>query len=103
MVVFEPNESFGVFPNEALLYFLADRPQPTHFPLAIFAITRQQREQLIADLERTRPRWTVIYHDAATDDGIPYDVAMPEIVAYLNANYEIETNIGAFDLMRRKN
>ena len=37
------------------------------------------------------------------DDGIPYDVAMPEIVAYLNANYEIETNIGAFDLMRRKN
>jgi len=37
------------------------------------------------------------------DEGIPYDVAMPEIVAYLNANNEIETNIGAFDLMRRKN
>jgi len=97
-----PNEPFWVFPNEALLYFLADRPQPTHFPLAIFAITREQREQLIADLERTRPRWAIFYRDAPDDDGIPYTVAMPEIVAYVNANYEIETNIGAFALMRRR-
>lgn len=97
-----PNEPFWVFPNEALLYFLADRPQPTHFPLTIFAVTREQRDQLIADLERTRPRWAVVYPDAPDDDGIPYTVAMPEIVAYLNTNYEIETNIGAFVLFRRK-
>ena len=97
-----PDEPFWVFPNEALLYFLADRPQPTRFPLAIFAITRQQRDQLIADLERTRPRWAVVYHDAPDDDGIPYTIAMPEVVAYLNTNYEIETNIGAFALFRRK-
>ena len=97
-----PNEPFWVFPNEALLYFLADRPQPTHFPLAIFAITREQREQLIADLERTRPRWAVFYRDAPNDDGIPYTVAMPEIVAYVNANYEVEMNIGAFALLRRR-
>jgi hypothetical protein len=96
-----PNEPFWVFPNEALLYFLADRPQPTHFPLAIFAVTRKQREQLIADLERTRPRWAIIYLDAPTSDGIPYNVALPEVVAYLNANYEIESDIGAFVLMRR--
>jgi hypothetical protein len=96
-----PNEPFWVFPNEALLYFLADRPQPTHFPLAIFAVTRKQREQLIADLERTRPRWAIIYLDAPTSDGIPYNIALPEVVAYLNANYEIESDIGAFVLMRR--
>ena len=97
-----PNEPFWVFPNEALLYFLADRPQPTRFPLAIFAVTRQQRDQLIADLERTRPRWAIVYRDAPDDDGIPYTVAMPEVVAYLNTNYEIETNIGAFALFHRK-
>jgi hypothetical protein len=98
-----PNEPFWVFPNEALLYFLADRPQPTHFPLVIFAITRIQREQLIADLERTRPRWAIVYRDAAEDDGIPSTIARPEVVAYLNAHYEVDSTIGAFALMRRTN
>jgi hypothetical protein len=97
------NEPFWVFPNEALLYFLADRPQPTHFPLALFAVTRAQREQLVAELERTRPRWAVLYRghlDVA--DGIPYPVVLPEVVPYLLANYEIEGNFGGFILLRRK-
>ena len=98
-----PNEPFWVFPNEALLYFLADRPQPTHFPLTIFAVTREQRDELIADLERTRPRWAIVYRDAVDSDGIPYSVALPEVVAYLNANYELESDIGAFALMHSKN
>ena len=98
-----PNEPFWVFPNEALLYFLADRPQPTHFPLTIFAVTREQREELVADLERTRPRWAIVYRDAVDSDGIPYSVVLPEVVAYLNANYELESDIGAFALMYRKN
>jgi len=97
-----PDEPIWIFPNEALLYFLADRPQPTHFPLAIFAITRDQREELIGDLERTRPRWAVVYRDAARLDRVPYFVALPEVIAYLDANYEFERNIGAFILMRRK-
>jgi hypothetical protein len=97
-----PNEPFWVFPNEALLYFLADRPQPTHFPLVIFAITREQREELIADLERTKPRWAIVYRDAVNDDGIPSDVSRPEIVAYLRLNYEFDSDIGAFSLMRRR-
>jgi hypothetical protein len=98
-----PNEPFWVFPNEALLYFLADRPQPTHFPLTIFAVTREQRQQLVSDLERTRPRWAVVYRDAPLHDRVPYSEALPEVIAYLNANYEFESNFGAFALMRRKN
>ena len=97
-----PNESFWVFPNEALLYFLADRPQPTQFPLALFAVTRAQRLHLIAELERARPRWAVVYLHAPEVDGIPYSVALPEVVAYLAANYAPESNIGAFALLRRK-
>jgi hypothetical protein len=43
-----------------------------------------------------------VYRDAPGDDGIPYPVALPEVVAYLEANYEVESNIGAFALMRRR-
>ena len=98
-----PDEPIWVFPNEAMLYFLADRPQPTHFPDALFAVTRAQREQLVADLERARPRWAIVYRDAPEVDNIPYAVALPEVVAYLNANYEAESEIGYFILMRRTN
>jgi hypothetical protein len=96
------DEPFWVFPNEALLYFLVDRPQPTHFPLAVFAITRAQRWELVEQLERAHPRYAVVYRNAWAVDGIPYDVALPEVVAYLRAHYEVETNIGAFTVLRRK-
>jgi hypothetical protein len=97
-----PGEAFWVFPNEALLYFLADRPGPTRFPLATFAVTREQRRQLIAELEGSRPRYAVVFRYAAEVDAIPYDVALPEIVEYLQASYELEGNFGAFALLRRK-
>lgn len=97
-----PDEPVWIFPNEALLYFLADRPQPTHFPLAIFAVTRGQREELIADLERARPRWAVVFPYAPLHDRVPFSEALPEVIAYLNANYEFDRNIGAFVLLHRK-
>jgi hypothetical protein len=96
------NESFWVFPNEALLYFLADRPQPTRFPFAVFAVTRAQRQELLDQLERSHPRYTVVYRHAWAIDGIPYKVALPEVVAYLIAHYEFEMNVGAFTLLRWK-
>jgi hypothetical protein len=97
-----PNEPIWVFPGEALLYFLADRPQPTRFPQVVFAVTQAQRQELVADLERNHPRWTVIYKDAPELEGIPYSVAVPEVVEYLQAHYELEIDIGSFELLRRK-
>lgn len=96
------NEPIWVFPSEALLYFLADRPQPTQFPLAIFAVTRNQRRELIAELQRAKPGWAVVYPDASLHDRIPYAEAMPEVIEYLNSNYELDRNVGPFLLLRRK-
>ena len=96
------NEAIWVFPSEALLYFLADRPQATRFPLAIFAVTRDQRHELIAELQHTQPRWAVVYPDASLHDRIPYSEAMPEVIEYLEKNYEFDNRVGAFLLLRRK-
>jgi hypothetical protein len=91
-----------VFPNEALLYFLADRPQATTYPLALFAVTREQRLDLVAQLERTKPRYAVMLRQAPSVDEIPYAVALPEPIIYLVRNYEPAGNFGAFVLLRRK-
>jgi hypothetical protein len=97
------DEAFWVFPNEALLYFLADRPQPTRYPLGLFAVTREQRRQLVSELERSRPRYAVVYLYAPRVDNIPYELALPELMAYLTTRYEFEDNFGSFALWRRKN
>jgi hypothetical protein len=97
-----PDEPIWIFPNEALLYFLADRPQPTRFPLALFAVTRAQRLELVDELERSRPRWAVVCRYAPVVDEIAYDVALPEVLEYLRSRYELEGNFGAFALLRRK-
>jgi hypothetical protein len=97
-----PDESFWAYPNEALLYFLADRPQPTRYPLVVFAVTRAQRGELVAELERARPRYAVLHLEAPAPDGITYDIAAPEVIAYLGAHYAIEERFGGFALLRRK-
>jgi hypothetical protein len=96
------DEPIFVYPTEALLYFLADRPQATIYPLAVFAVTREQRLDLVAQLERTRPRYTVLFHYAPVVDGIPIQVALPEVDAYLTSNYLLDTEVGWFALLRRK-
>lgn len=97
-----PDESFWAYPNEALLYFLADRPQPTRYPLVVFAVTRGQRGELVAELERARPRYAVLHLEAPALDGITYDIAAPEVIAYLGAHYAIEERFGGFALLRRR-
>jgi hypothetical protein len=97
-----PDEPIWVFPNEALLYFLAERPQPTSYPLGLFAVTRAQREELVAQLERAHPAWAVVYHQATVVDGIDYSIALPEVYRYLVTHYELEGNFGGFALLRRK-
>ena len=97
-----PDEPFWVYPNEALLYFLADRPQPTRYPIMHFAVTRAQRLELLAAMERARPRYAAVYLKAAVIDGINYDIVAPELLAYLGAHYELDSRFGSFALLRRK-
>jgi hypothetical protein len=96
------DEPIWVFPNEALVYFLVERPQATRYPLGLFAVTRAQREELVAELERVRPRYAVVCFRAIVVDGIGYDVALPELLDYLQNSYELEAPFGAFALLRRK-
>jgi hypothetical protein len=97
-----PDEPIWAFPNEPLVYFLADRPQATSYPMALFAVTRAQRQDLIAQLERVRPRFAVMNMDSPAVDGIAHNVAYPELIDYVYAHYKLEADFGSFSLVRRK-
>lgn len=97
-----PGESVLFFPNEAAYYFLFDRPIPTRYVHAYFAITSGHRQEMVAELERARPKVVVHTLDNWRMDDILEDVAVPEVVAYLKANYRVAEDLGNVLILVRK-
>ncbi len=48
----KPEEHVYFFPNEPVYYFLFNRRIPTKYVMSAFAITREQRLELIGELEK---------------------------------------------------
>jgi hypothetical protein len=62
-----PGEPLFVYPVDPLFYFLADRPNPTRFNHFIAgALTPSDLDDVIRDLDRTKPRFVLWDHGGAT-------------------------------------
>lgn len=53
-----------------------------------FAITRQQRLELVADLDKKRPEYTIYSRNTWRIDNIPEQTLAPEVVAFIKEKYE---------------
>jgi len=84
----KPGDYVYFFPNEAIYYFLFDRKNPTRYAMAYYAITFQQRIELIADLERKKPRYVIMSPNTWRIDDIPESVQVPEVVSYIRERYK---------------
>jgi hypothetical protein len=91
------------FPNEAAYYFLFDRSNPTRYALASFAATSEHRRELVADLEKNKPRY--IFYPVYTwrIDNISDDQLLPEVVSYIHQKYKQHLTIGEFLILQRMN
>jgi hypothetical protein len=96
-----PGDYVYFFPYEAAYYFLFDRTNPTRYPIASFAATSAHRRELVADLERNKPRYVFYPGNAWRIDGIPDEQLLPEVVRYLKSNYEQAKNMGEFLIFQR--
>ena len=89
------------FPNEAAYYFLFNRNNPTHYAIAYFAVTSAQRRELIADLEKNKPRYIVYSLDTWRVDDIPENRQVPEVVDYMQQNYRLAQDMGELLILER--
>lgn len=96
-----PGDDVYFFPNEAIYYFLLDRRNPTRFAISYFAITSELRRELVADLERRRPRFVVWSLRTWRVDGIRENVQVPEVLAYLLENYRAYRLLGDVQILER--
>lgn len=76
------------FPNEAAYYFLFDRTNPTRYAISYVAATREQREEIVMDLEKNRPEYLIYSKNTWRIDNISETIQVPEVVEYLNKKYK---------------
>lgn len=98
----KPGEYVLFFPNEAAYYFLFNRRAPTRYVHAYFAITTDQRREMVAELEHNKPAYVVYSLDTWRIDDIPEDVQVPEVTGYLRERYSVAEDLGNILILRRK-
>ena len=98
----QPSDYVYFFPNEAAYNFLFDRRNPTRYVISYFAVTRQQRLELIADLEKKRPEYVIYSKMTWRVDDIPENIQVPEVVNYLRNNYVQTEDLGDVLVLKRK-
>jgi hypothetical protein len=96
-----PGEPVLFFPNEAAYYFLFNRPVPTRYVHAYFAVSSAQRREMVAELERSRPRYVIYTLDNWRIDDITEDIQVPEVVRYLKERYVLAEDLGNMLILRR--
>jgi hypothetical protein len=83
------NDPVFDFSNQPAFYFFADRPNPTRFYQVPIASPRAFQEEIIAALERARPRVVIRTSPENFDefDGIPNTMRAQAVAAYLDDCY----------------
>ena len=96
-----PGDYVYFFPNEAAYYFLFNRNNPTRYAISYFAITAEQRRELVNDLERHKPTYVVYSKGTWRVDDIPEFIQVPEVVNYIYQKYSPYLDTGNILIMKR--
>jgi hypothetical protein len=107
-----PGDSVFVWGSEPLIYFLTGTSQPTRFVLNLPLVSPWSppawRDEVVAELEKSPPRFFVV----ARDDAIPFIAythldseeylrAYPELAIFVSDYYELAENLQYFVIYRR--
>jgi hypothetical protein len=97
-----PDQAVWAFPNDVMVNFLADRPLSNRYPLGIWGITREQRNDMVDEIRRSRPPCAVFYLDALVVDSLRHSIALPELLDYVRSDYVLDGQIGRWLVLRPK-
>jgi len=82
------------FPNEPAYYFLFDMKNPTRYAMSYFAVTSEQRQEIINDLRQKKPEYVVYSRNTWRIDDIPEQTQVPELTAFISDSYQQFMDLG---------
>ena len=91
------------FSNQPAFYFFANRMNPTRFYQVPIASPREFQAEIIAALEKTKPKVVIRTSPENFDefDGVPNSVRAQAVAAYLDDTYRFFSSIRGVELWRR--
>jgi hypothetical protein len=99
----KPRDYVYFFPHEPAYYFVFDRNNPTRYAGSYFAITSEQRRELVADLDNKTPKYVIYSLKTWRIDNIMEDIQVPEVVKYLKEKYSPILKLGDILILERVN
>jgi len=98
-----PNEPIFDFSNQPAFYFFANRPNPTRFYQVPIASPREFQSEVIAALERAKPKVIIRTSPEWYDefDGIPNPMRAQAISAYIDDCYRFYKSVRGVELWTR--
>ena len=100
-----PAEPIFDLSNQGAYYFLADRPNPTRFPLVVYASPEPLQKEVIADLEQAKPKYVIFKTGSGwgnAPDGIPTVDRVPLVAEYIRSKYGPDVEIGSVSIWKRR-
>lgn len=90
------------FPREPVYYFLCDRSNPTRFINEFNAVTSDMRKELLSELEANKPAFIIYSYHYALEAPIPIEKRVPDVIEFINKNYNIEKDFGKAKILKLK-
>jgi hypothetical protein len=99
----KPNEPVLFLPNDAAYYYLTDRPNPIRFVMGHQMVGDAHRAEVIADLNERPPRFIVWDDHALRVDDLSDELVFgPEILAFIQDEYQAEKQFGEVTIYRHR-
>ena len=98
------DEDFLTLTNEAIWYYLVNKPCPVRFPVIWFAAPEPYQKEVVEDLKTKNVKYIIFNnsHWANSIDGIPNKKKLPIIYEYVKKNYIFYKKIYDNELLIRK-
>ena len=94
-------DTIFIFNNLPALYFLLDRENPTYYDLPFLAYSREKRMEIISQLKRSSPKFIIEDKDSWAVDGVSDRQRLPEVITYIQTQYQKKTQLGHFILYQK--
>lgn len=99
----DSSDKIFVIPYQAMFYFLSDRDTPTKYDIFLPGYVNQRGDQiqLVQQLERAKPKFTIYGHGWDVD-GKPFETYAPIIHNYIKQQWYIEKKYGIYEIYSHK-
>ena len=94
-------QKFLFYPYDGSIYFLADRPVPTYYPVLALAVDEAMQQRTVHDIDFEAMRWVIQDTENNAFKGILIEKFLAPIDQYIKTHFTLKSSLGPFRFLIR--